>query len=71
MYQSEVLIESKWIEKEEITVYDAKKHWNPKLEIENALQISREHIEYGVVRDTDRQYTIITEIRLIKGIVNC
>lgn len=66
-YNAEVLIEAKWIEKEEIKEYDVKKHWNPMLEIENVIQISREQIEYQVIRDKDSDYNIVTELRYIKG----
>jgi len=66
-YQAEICIESKWIDKETITVYDPKKHWNPLLQIENAIAIHSEQVDYHIIRDQDSDYNIITEIRYFKG----
>jgi hypothetical protein len=66
-YQAEICIESKWIEREPISAYDPRKHWNPMLQIENALQIGSEQVDYHVVRDRDSDFNIITEIRYVKG----
>lgn len=67
-YQAEICIESKWIEREPISAYDPRKHWNPMLQIENALQIGSEQVDYHVVRDRDSDFNIITEIRYVKGL---
>lgn len=68
-YQAEVSIEAKWLEKESISVYDAKVHWNPMLYVENAMQINSEQIQYHIIKDKDSEYNIVNEIRYIKGII--
>lgn len=71
-FQAEVIIESKWMFNEaeiEREVYDPKKHWNPKLYIENAKNISKEEITYEI--NVVNGVTFINETRLIKGIIYC
>jgi hypothetical protein len=66
-YQAEFYIEAKWVEKNnEITEYDPKVHWNPKIYVENTHQEPKETIKYDLSRDEDNNL-IITEIRHIKG----
>lgn len=69
-FQAEVRIESKWVDNElnfgDEEAYDSKKHWNPKLHIENALQLTKEDITYNIVRD-DEIGIVVTEVRLVKG----
>ena len=50
-YNAEIIIESKWIETEEIINYNSEIHWNPKFSIENALQIQNEKIKYETKND--------------------
>ena len=50
---------------EEIFEYDKKKHWYPKLFIENALHDVKEEITYHVDRIQGK--SIITETRIAKG----
>ncbi len=46
-YSAEIRIDAKWLEKgTSIEKYNPEQHWNPKLFIENALQISNEKIIY-------------------------
>jgi len=45
-YSAEIFIETKWIEPEPVSFYDAERHWNPKLFIENALQEPKEKIKH-------------------------
>lgn len=58
----------RWVENEPIDVYDPKKDWNPKLYIENALQLSKEEITYKVTKvPQDPDHVFITEVRKVKG----
>ena len=67
-YQAEFNIESKWIENDNTIIkYDPKKHWNPQLYIENALQLTKEQINYEMERKADGTLWII-EKRNVKGI---
>lgn len=70
-YQAEVKIKSKWYHEEAIDEYDKKKHWYPKLFIENALDSVKEEITYEVTKVEDK--SMITEIRVAKGffVANC
>ena len=63
-FQAQVKVTSRWYDDEEIDVYDKSKHWNPKLFIENALDI-REEIDYYVDRFNNK--SIVTEVRYAKG----
>ena len=66
-YQAEVNIESKWIELDQtITQYDPKKNWNPQLFIENALQLTKEQIDYEIEKQNDGTIWIV-ERRNVKG----
>lgn len=66
-YQAEIHIESKWVENDtDIVEYDPKKHWNPKLYIENAFQEPKEHVTYEISKENEN--TFITEIRHVKGV---
>lgn len=63
-FQAEIVIESKWETTEDLTIYDPKKHWNPNLYIDNAINI-KEMLRYEVsLKDKTK---IITEFRSIKG----
>jgi hypothetical protein len=65
-YQAVVEIKAKWYDDEIIENYDPKKHWNPKLFIENASYDKNiEEINYSVSKYYDR--TLITETRIAKG----
>lgn len=65
-FQAVVKTKAKWYDTEIITEYDPKKHWNPKLFIENALHEKfKEEITYEVARYFDK--TIVTETRISKG----
>ena len=48
-YNAEIIIESKWITKDIIDVYNPEQHWNPQLYIENILQESTEKIKYKLI----------------------
>ena len=48
-YNAEIIIESKWITKDTIDVYNPEQHWNPQLYIENVLQESTEKIKYKLI----------------------
>jgi hypothetical protein len=46
-YSAEIRIDAKWLEKDtSIEKYNPEQHWNPKLFIENVLQISNEKVIY-------------------------
>ena len=65
-FQAIVKTKAKWFDTEIITEYDTKKHWNPKLFIENALHEKfKEEISHEVARFFDK--TIVTETRISKG----
>ena len=66
-YQAEARIESRWHEKQQISEYDRKKHWNPELYIENILQETKEQIRYEISNDLRNGGVTITEIRTVKG----
>lgn len=67
-FLAEVRIETKWIEPHLIETYDPKKHWNPKLYIENAMQLTKEDVRYKVAKDAfDGRNTVVTEIRKVRG----
>ncbi len=67
-YQAEFNIESKWIEDDNsIIAYDPKIHWNPQLYIENALQLTKENINYEIERQSDGILWVI-EKRNVKGV---
>jgi hypothetical protein len=66
-FHADLFIESKWIETENIgNEYDPKKHWNPRLYIENAFQEPKEIIRYEMSRDANN-VLFITEKRVVKG----
>jgi hypothetical protein len=75
-YQAELYIESRWTDnslveeelkgKSNLPIYDAKKHWNPQLVIENSLQEPKENIKYEVSKDNSGNL-VVTEIRYVKG----
>jgi hypothetical protein len=66
-FHAELFIESKWLETENIgPEYDPKKHWNPRLYIENIYQEPKESIRYEMSRDTNNNI-LITEKRVVKG----
>jgi hypothetical protein len=67
-YQAEFNIESKWIENDKsIREYDPKKHWNPQLYIENAIQLTKEQINYEIENQDDGTVWIKEE-RNVKGV---
>ena len=65
-YQAEILIESKWSLDGDLSSYDPKIDWNPKLYVENALNDVKESISYQSFKVADE--LIIIESRYIKGI---
>ena len=68
-YNAEICIESKWIDEyTSFEGYNAEKDWNPKLYIENVLQIQKEKIQYKIMKQNGELW--ITETRLIKGFNN-
>ena len=67
-YQAEVKIKSKWYDEGDIEEYDKKKHWYPKLFIENALDNVKEEITYDVTKVDDK--CMIVETRIAKGNLN-
>lgn len=65
-YQAEVRIISKWYDDDgDITEYDKKNYWYPKLFIENALHDLKEECTYDVTKLDDK--SMITETRIAKG----
>lgn len=64
-YQAEVKIKSKWYDEGDIEEYDKKKHWYPKLFIENALDNVKEEITYDITKVDDK--CMIVETRIAKG----
>jgi hypothetical protein len=68
-YQAQVRIKSKWYHidnAEDVSNYDPKKHWYPKLYIENALHDVKEEISYKVNK-LENGRTMITETRVARG----
>ncbi len=63
-FQAEVIIESKWLSADEIETYDPKKHWNPRLFVENAIVV-KETISYDVIKEQSQTY--IQETRIVSG----
>ncbi len=67
IFKAVIKIRTKWYEQKIIEDYDPKKHWNPKIYIENALA----NVNYfqDVIYKTKQlgEITEITEIRTIKG----
>ena len=53
-----------WIDNSIIDEYDANKHWNPKIIIENAFTKSEEQVEYELTKMFDK--TGVLETRKIK-----
>jgi len=64
-YQADVIIQSEWIEKNDIKSYDPTLHWNPQLFIENQLSVTKETITYSVSNKAG--FNWITETRQVKG----
>lgn len=64
-YYAEVKIISKWKPHEIFIRYDQKRHWNPEIYIENALEDPKESIRYSLVQEENERYVI--EKRRIKG----
>jgi hypothetical protein len=51
-FDAEVCIESRWIQKENIIRYNPDEHWNPKLYIENIVQLPKENkVKYDLTRN--------------------
>jgi hypothetical protein len=67
-YTAELYIESKWCDKEVSAKYDPKADWNPRIYIENAIQLTLEEIKYVVSKIDNGEEKMITEIRHVKGI---
>jgi hypothetical protein len=68
-YQALVSIKCKWYhidDNEDVYDYDPKKHWYPKLYIENALHDVKEEITYKVTKSENGR-SLITETRMAKG----
>jgi hypothetical protein len=66
-YSDELTIEAKWVHDQHIVSYDAKKHWNPQLTIENAVQIGKDEVSY-TLDESASNFTLVTETRRIKGV---
>ena len=64
-YVAEVIIECKWIDIDIYGEYDPNKHWNPRLYIENALNLYHEKINYET-KNLENGFEI-TEKRIAKG----
>lgn len=65
-FKANVLIRSRWLEKEDIEEYDPKEHWNPLIYIQNLIpEKFYENVRYRCVKQDDG--TEITEIRSCKG----
>ena len=64
-FHAEVVIESTWIEDEQITSYNVDSHWNPNLFIENNFTTHNEQIAYHLKKEKNK--TIVSEIKRIKG----
>ena len=71
-YQATVRIKCKWYhvqqepDEEDFEEYDPKKHWYPKLYLENALHDVKEEFAYKVTQ-VDDQRKMITETRTARG----
>ena len=67
-FNANVRIKCKWYhpDNEEFDTYDPKKHWYPKLYIENALENVKEDLYYKITR-LDNGKRLITETRVAKG----
>jgi hypothetical protein len=61
---AELKLKSSWIDSNVIDAYDMKKHWNPRIVIENAFTKSEEQVEYELTKVGDQ--TLVLEIRKIK-----
>jgi hypothetical protein len=66
-FTCEVLIESKWFDSDcfGLTSYNADKHWNPNLYIQNALDNLKETVNYKITNSENG--ALITEIRIIRS----
>jgi hypothetical protein len=64
-FHAEVVVESTWIENEEITNYNVDSNWNPNLFIENSFTTHNEQIAYHLKKEKNK--TIVLEIKRIKG----
>ena len=64
-YTAEIHIESEWSQDDEIITYSIEKDWNPKLYIENSINITHDKVKYNI-RKNNEKFTI-TENRYIKG----
>lgn len=69
-FTAEIIVKSKWLERAESDIidYDIKKHWNPKLYIQNILSDPKEKTTYEIEKLSD--CLRITENKIIKGIIN-
>jgi hypothetical protein len=64
-YTAEINIDSEWVLDEEIlSDYDPEKNWNPKLYVENSLNII-EKIKYSLRKEDEK--LMVSEKRYIKG----
>lgn len=64
-YTAELHIESEWSQDDEIVAYSIEKHWNPKLYIENSINISSDKVRYSIRKENEKY--VVTENRYIKG----
>ena len=69
IFRASILMKSRWKEPNKISKYNPKKHWNPRLYIENGQTISTvdwlELAEYEIKQYPE--YTEVTEIKNITG----
>ncbi len=66
-FKATIKLRSKWYEKKIIEDYDPKKHWNPKIYIENSISSVNYFQDVSYKTKQLGEITEITEIRTIKG----
>jgi hypothetical protein len=62
-YHAEILIESKWLETEDIIEYNSDVHWNPKFVIENVVQLQHEKIKYTIKNESETSISKIFDLQ--------
>ena len=68
-YHAEILIESKWLETEEIIEYNSDVHWNPKFVIENVVQLHYEKIKYSIKNESEISISKIFDLKFFLLII--
>lgn len=70
-FEASLIIQAKWFddknleENKDIMSYDAEKHWNPKLYIENDLSVTEEMV-HSVVQESE-SLVCVTEYKILEG----